>query len=165
MNIEAIEAGMFPFGKHKNTKIAEAPEGYLCFFADKLATDLDADAVSVALYAACAGAAFELGYIAKRDAARAERRALDEQSEFIGIVGERREFTGTVVSQFEKTSDYAPTFWINKVRVGTDLVCYVGNKLGDRDQVITFKATIKKHDEYKGIKSTQVNRPKLVEKE
>jgi len=159
--IEEIEAGVFPFGKHKGEAIADAPEGYVLFFADKLATDMEARPVSLALYAACAGVALERGLIAKRDAARAERRSLDEQSEFVGTVGERREFTGTVVTQFYKGNDEGG-YWINKVRCGNDLVCYVGKQFSERDCTITFKATIKKHSEYQGIKSTQVNRPVIL---
>lgn len=165
-NIEAIEAGVFPFGKHAGKMIADAPDSYVLFFADKLNSADELDAVMTALGAACMGVALEKGLIAKRDAARAERREIDEQSNFIGTVGERREFTGEIVSAFFRKYDpsYDEGFWINKIRIGTDLICYVGGKaLGEVGATITFKATIKKHDEFKGIKSTQVNRPKLVD--
>ncbi|WP_432262918.1 hypothetical protein [Cupriavidus sp. TMH.W2] len=154
--VERIEAGFFPFGKHAETPIAEAPDAYLLYWADKI-RDAEQDYVKAALAAACMGAALEKGLIAKRDAARAERAALDAQSNFLGTVGERRDFTGEVVTAYQK-DEFSP--WITKVRCGDDLVTYVGNKaLGTLGAVITFRATIKKHDEYKGVRSTQVSRP------
>lgn len=163
--MEAIEAGILPFGKHKGVRFEDAPESYLLYFADKLHSDDEAKPVSAALYAACAGAALELGYIAKRDAARAERAALDALSTHIGAVGERRNFSGVVVTQFFKKNfeDSPPDdgYYINKIRVGADLVVYVGNKLGEKDAPVEFKATIKAHDEYKGVKTTKVNRPTM----
>lgn len=162
-SIEAIEAGVFPFGKHADKLIADAPDSYVLFFADKLKTADDLDVVISSLAAACMGVALEKGLIAKRDAARAERRAIDEQSAFIGTIGERRVFTGEIVSSFFKKYDASYSddgFWINKVRIGNDLVAYIGGKsFGEVGSTVTFKATIKKHDEYQGIKTTQVNRP------
>lgn len=162
-SIEDIENGFFPFGKHAGSKIVDGPDNYVLFFADKMQTiDADENPVMSAFAAACLGVALEKGLIAKRDAARAERAELDAQSQFIGTIGERREFTGEIVTSFEKQNEFTGNYWITKIRVGTDLVTYVGNELGERGATITFKATIKKHDEYKGVKSTKVNRPKVV---
>lgn len=158
-----IEAGVLPFGKHKGTKIDAAPDSYILFFADKLKASEELNAVMSALAAACMGVAFEKGLIAKRDAARAERAAIDAKSDFIGTIGERRDFTGEVVTRFFK-APYAQEpeigYFVTKIRVGDDLVSYIGNSLEcAKGDVITFKATIKKHDEYQGVKTTQVNRP------
>lgn len=157
-NIEQIEDGIFPFGKHAGTKIADAPDSYVLFFADK-AKDAS-EPVMVALSAACMGAALERGLIAKRDQARAERAAQDALSNFIGTVGERRVFEGEVIMSFEKQDGFGGSFWINKVRCGSDLVCYIGSKsLGEKGSSIKFKATVKSHDVYEGAKSTKVSRP------
>ncbi|RVD42854.1 hypothetical protein EN742_06460 [Mesorhizobium sp. M4A.F.Ca.ET.020.02.1.1] len=163
LSMELIERGVFPFGKHHDQPIESAPDGYVLFFADKLQTARDADEpVMTALATACMGVALEKGLIAKRDAARQERREADALSNHVGKVGERRAFTGEIVTKFFKGED-GFGFWINKVRVGNDLLTYIGNELGERGDVVSFKATIKKHDEYKGVKSTVVNRPKILE--
>lgn len=163
-NLEMIEAGKFPFGKHAGTIIADAPASYVLYFADKLPTANEP--VIYALCAACQSVALEKGYIEARTVAREERRALDEQSSFVGTIGERREFTGEVITAvfkryFHDTPDRG--FWINKVRMGTDLIACIGSKqLGNVGETVTFKATIKGHDDYKGIKSTKVNRPVIL---
>ena len=158
--LERIENGIFPFGKHVGTAIEDAPESYILFFADKFgSTD---DVVTNALAAVCQGIALEEGYIAAHDAARAERAELDAKSNHIGNVGERIEFTGEIVSAFHKpaVAFISDAYWIVKVRCGEDLVAYIGSKaLGDRSETITFKATIKAHSEYKGIKETRISRP------
>jgi hypothetical protein len=159
--IEDIEDGLLPFGKHAGSKIVDAPDHYVLFFADKT-TDADINPVMSVLSAACLGVALEKGLIAKREIARAERVELDAQSGFVGTVGERREFTGEIVTKFYKGDDDGG-FWINKIRCGSDLIVYIGNELGERGATVTFKATIKDHSEYKGVKTTKVNRPKVLE--
>lgn len=158
--IEMIESGRFPFGKHKGEEITNAPENYVLWFADKNKTGEETNPVMIALSSICMGVAFEKGFIAKREAAKQERAAIDSKSEFIGTVGERINFSGIIVTSFFKGDDMGG-FWINKVRMGDNLVTYIGNKLGEQGEEITFKATIKAHNEYNGIKSTVVNRPKV----
>lgn len=156
--LETIESGVFPFGKHAGSRIEAAPESYVLFFADK-AADPANDIVMQALSAACAGVALEQGYIARRDERRAELAALDALSGHIGTIGERRDFEGELYAVFFKGDEFGG-YWINKVRCGNDVVSYIGSKaLGEKGEVVKFRATIKKHDEYKGVKSTQVNRP------
>lgn len=160
--LEAIESGFFPFGKHRGEAIANAPDSYVLFFADKVNNE-ESNVVFAALAAACMGVAFEKGLIAKREAARKERAIIDAKSVFVGEIGERREFSGIVISSFVKRNDYdGSEFWINKIRCGDDIITYIGNKMGERDQSINFKATIKAHSEYNGVKSTLVNRPKMA---
>lgn len=88
--LENIEAGIFPFGKHRGAKIDEAPQSYVLFFADKL-KEFEADPAKVvmaALAAACAGVALEKGYIEARDEARVARAAADALSQHVGTIGE-----------------------------------------------------------------------------
>lgn len=160
--LDLIEQGILPFGKHSGTKIEEAPASYLLFFADK-AKDPTADVIMQALSAACAGVALHKGYIAVREAQREERAAQDSLSNHIGTIGERRMFQGELYLSFFKgpQNDYDGFgYWINKVRCGNDIVTYIGSKaLGTQGTTVSFKATIKNHDTYKGIKTTVVNRP------
>lgn len=161
-NIETIEAGTFPFGKHAGSKIVDGPDGYILFFADKLATANDA--VTAALAAACQGVALERGLIAKRDAARAERDRLNALSQHVGSVGERMTFTGEIVGYFFKqpTND-SDGYELTTVRTDEgNLVKWYNNQLGERGDRVSFKATVKAHCDYKGVKSTRVNRPKAI---
>jgi hypothetical protein len=159
--IATIESGVFPFGKHGGAKISEAPASYLLWFADK-AKDPSADAVIQALAAACYGAALEAGHIAARQAVRDAQAEVDALSCHVGTVGQRLDLTGTLFYCFMKVSEFdGSTYFINKLRVGSDIVVYIGNQLGEKGETITLRATVKKHDEYKGVKTTTVNRPKV----
>jgi len=152
-----IEEGVFPFGKHQGTKIEDAPDGYILFFADKLGNEKKA--VMGALASACLGVALDRGLIAKREAKREEIRQEQAKSEWIGEVGERREFEGQVYQVFYN-KDY--DFYITKIKVGEDIITYIGKKIAEKDEAIKIKATIKRHDLYKEIKTTVVNRPKIM---
>lgn len=160
--IEDIEAGRFPFGKHAGTAIADAPASYLLFFADKLRDDQTP--VMAALSAACLGVALEKGYIAKRDAARAAQREIDLVSQHVGTVGERIEFAATIAYVFTKEATaYSAGYTINKLRdAAGNLYVYFGKPLGAVGDAIKVRATIKRHDERDGIKTTAINRPKLI---
>lgn len=163
-NMEIIEAGKFPFGKHAGKRIDEVDGGYVCFFADKIATANEP--VAYALAAACMAVAMQQGHIVARDAARAERARLDALSVHFGTEKERVTITGEIVSYYvnEPTTAYDNGYTRTTVRT-TDgnLVDWYNNDMGARGDLITFKATIKAHNKYKGIKTTRVNRPKLIE--
>lgn len=161
IQIEQIEQGIFPFGAHSGERIDQAPERYVLYFADKITETTD-NPVSAALIARCAGIALELGYIARRDAKRAEIAAQDQLSNHIGQVGSRIELEGQLYVSYIKTSEFNQ-FWINKVRVGDNIVVYIGSKsLGEKGATIKFRATIKKHDSYNNIKTTQISRPLII---
>lgn len=157
--MEKIEAGVWPFGKHGGTKIADAPDGYVLWWADRHA---ETDAIVAALSAVCMGVAMERDLIAKRDAVRAERAAVDALSNFVGTVGERREFVGEVVMAFTRRHEDCEFFTVTKIRMGDDLITYIGNKIADVGETIRLKGTIKRHDTYQGVKSTVISRPHLI---
>jgi uncharacterized protein (DUF3820 family) len=160
-NIEEIENGVFPFGKHKGVKIVDAPDSYVLYFADQALSE--SNMVSNALIAACQGVALEKGLIAKREAIRAERFAVDSLSSFIGTIGERREFKGEIFAFIKKEeTDYQAGYTITKVRIGNDIVSFFNNEMGKVGETIAFKATVKQHNDYKGVKTTVVNRPKAL---
>lgn len=163
LSIEDIESGVFPFGKHVGTRIEDAPENYVLYFADRH-TDREQSAVFAALTAACLGVALEKGYVAKRDERRAERHAIDSLSQHVGTVKERMIFEGEIVSVFQKAAtEYDAGYSITVVRTPEgNLIDFYNNELGKVGDVVKFKATVKAHREYKGIKSTRVNRPKAV---
>ncbi len=160
-SIDTIESGVFPFGKHAGTRIVDAPASYVLFFADKLREEQNP--VMAALSGACLGVALEKGYIAARDEARAAQREIDLVSQFVGNIGERIEFTATVVSAYEKpATDWSDAYFINKLRDDAgNLYVYFGKCLAIRGATIKVRATVKRHVERDGIKSTTINRPKI----
>lgn len=107
--------------------------------------------------------------------------AVVDPSKHVGDVGDKVEFTGTVVNvhTFDKTPmgywDSA-TGHKTTIKVGDDIFMYWGMAKVERSdgegyaqkgETVTFKATIKAHGEYKGQKQTTISRPKfkLVELE
>jgi len=161
MRIEAIEAGVFPFGKHRDKLIAEAPDSYILFFADKQ-KDYPDNPVMLALSTACMGVALDRGLLAKREARKAEIAEADARSKYVGKVGDRLDFKGVVEVAYEKRGSgaYDNPIWINKIRCGQNVVMYFGSKaLGAVGAHIEFKATVKSHEIYNGIEQTIVSRP------
>lgn len=159
--MERLEAGFVPFGKHAGKTIADLDMGYLLWLSDK-AGSFDSVPMN-AMGMIAQGIALERGYIAIREAKREERANQDALSCHLGTVGQRREFEGEIITSFAKHYDGADSpiaYWINKVRCGADLVTWIGGKsIGTVGAVVKFKATIVGHDDYKGVKSTKVNRP------
>lgn len=154
--LEKLESGILPFGKHAGLPIMDAPDSYILFFADKQGT-LDT-VIMNAIASACMGVALIKGLIAKREVARAERLAVDIQSEFVGKPKDRIEIDGVVVSAFSRFTDYGVQ-WITKIRVGHNLFTYFGDHVGKTGFTVKGKATVKSHNEYQGVKSTVINRP------
>jgi len=156
--MDRIEEGYVPFGKHSGKRIEDCESGYLLWLADKAGTFEGVPMNALAM--AAQGVALEKGYIAVREAKREERANADALSVHVGTVGERIAFEGEIVTSYEKTCEGLSLYVINKVRCGGNLVTYIGSKsMGKVGEIVKFKATIKKHDEYKGVKSTVVNRP------
>ncbi|AGR48013.1 hypothetical protein PHIM7_293 [Sinorhizobium phage phiM7] len=162
--IEDIEAGEFPFGKHKGEKIVDAPDGYITWLADQM-NNPALKPVMAALAAVAYGVAIERGLFAKREARKLELQEMEAKSNFVGTIGERREFEGELISVFgikNDPSDMGVAYYVNKIKMGDDIIVYAGNKLGERGDTLKIKATIKAHKEYKGAKTTKVNRPKVL---
>lgn len=159
-NIEKIENGIFPFGKHIDTPIDIAPDQYILFFADMLGKD--ENAVTQCLAAACAGVACERELFKKREAKIEARLQRDLASQFVGEIKERLEFTGVIeiVHSYETAYGWNTMY---SVRCGDNVVVYRGTAvLGEKGDQITMMATIKAHDTYKDIKQTHVSRPKVT---
>lgn len=88
------------------------------------------------------------------------------QSVHIGTVGERRIFKGIIQSviSFDRPKFHyydSGVGYITRVIVDGSTVVYFG-ELGEKDKEVEFKATVKEHGEYKGVKQTVVARPALV---
>ena len=51
----------------------------------------------------------------------------------------------------------------NLVDAKGNVFVYWGKCLGNKGDNIKLKATVKGHDVYKGVKQTNINRPKIIE--
>lgn len=157
--VDEIERGFFPFGKHRGTKIEDAPDGYVLWWADKANEE---DAVVKALASFCMGVALERNLIAKRDEKREERDIRDRASTHIGAVGERMELEAIAFSVYHKTNEYDDGYWISKFMVGSDILVYYGKKIVEKDDVVKIRFTVKRHNEWEGKKTTVIQRPKIL---
>jgi hypothetical protein len=156
--IEGIEMGQIPFGAHAGKQFNDAPDSWILYWVDKSREEIT-DAVIGAIIGVCQGIASERGLIAKREALREERHALNLKSNHVGTVGKRQEFTGVLEYVSAPQIGTYGEWHTNRVRCGDNLVVYFGAPLGKQGETITFRATVAKHEERDGVKSTQVKRP------
>ena len=96
---------------------------------------------------------------AKFAAKRAEDMA---HSDYVGVVGQRQEFTLTVERVHSYDTDFGTTY-INICKDGEGhTVVYKGSNGWDKGLTLTVKATVKEHSEYEGLKQTMISRPKVL---
>lgn len=84
-------------------------------------------------------------------------------STHVGQIKDRITVTGTVASVFEHGGDWGTTY-ITKIE-GDDgnIYKWFGSYDLGRGNKVTGKFTVKKHDEYQGVKETVITRPSAVE--
>lgn len=108
-----------------------------------------------------AGLAASLIAMVKREQ---EKKVVSENSNYIGEVGKRIDLTLKVVSHKDIVGDYGITVLYKMVDPDGNVVTWFSSKnhsLED-DQEIKAKATVKKHEEFRGVKQTVVTRLKVV---
>jgi hypothetical protein len=86
-------------------------------------------------------------------------------SKHIGIVGDKVTLTLTVERIIVLESQF---YGNNYITIGTDehgnAITYKGRvDIGSKGDVVTIKASIKEHTEYRGVKQTAIQRPKVLE--
>jgi hypothetical protein len=101
---------------------------------------------------------------------KAQERISNEQSKWIGKVGDRAEFTFTVerIIDWTKPDDYPLIYrylHICKDASG-NAIKYVGNAacMPGEGETVTLKATVAAHETYDGIKQTVLSRPAIIKK-
>ena len=103
----------------------------------------------------------------KDDAEQALKAERGEHvSEYIGIIGERRDFVCKMVGHFTYESHYSYYGETNHIykfedENGDIIVWNTSSWLEDDKPEYRFKATVKEHSEYKGEKQTVIARPKF----
>lgn len=105
-----------------------------------------------------------MGMIARaeaRVAGFAAKRAEEAAgSNWIGTVGERRDFTVTIRHIHTMEGQYGTSYLHIMNDAQGNVVIYKGTKLlGGKTETLTVKATIKDHGERDGVKQTNISRP------
>lgn len=164
--LELVESGVMPFGKNINKRFEDLSMNTVLWWADQSKEEniTEKGEVFQAVCAACMGVALDKEYIAKREELRQERIDRDNLSEYVGELKQRLEFDGVIEAVADcGMQQVSYNGWIEKYmtkfRVGNDIVVYFGKRMGEPGEAIKFKATVKAHQEYKGVKQTVVNRP------
>ncbi len=98
-----------------------------------------------------------------RRKAQAAQQAAEAVSEFQGAVGERLEWVATMVRFFDVSGGYGLTRKC-VMRTEDGAVLMVNNLDCEPGETVTFKATVKAHNEYRGAKQTILSRPAGVKK-
>lgn len=98
---------------------------------------------------------------AAEEQAKKEQAARSATMQYVGKVGERSEFIATV----KMTRPFESHFGNGMMTVledpqGNKIVYW--NALGDVGDTVKFRATVKKHEEYKGVKQTTIQRAKVI---
>lgn len=113
-----------------------------------------------------------VSYVTKLEARAAAQAHATANSRHVGAVGERITFTGTVkrvswheVASFGYGLPCQKALTVIELADGSgSTVTYFGaDALGEEGAVVTVKATVKEHREFRGVRETRVSRPKHVE--
>lgn len=100
--------------------------------------------------------------LALREQKAERQRARDAKSEYVGTVGERREFVLTIKKVLTFPNAFGGTTFFN-IMTDSDDNAIIGKgtkRYGYEGATITVAATIVSHKEREGVKQTFINRPK-----
>lgn len=92
-----------------------------------------------------------------------EEKANKPESQFIGNVGDKISFIAKPECIYSGESDYG-MFRIYKMKIDDNEIIWKTSKYLDPDFNYEFKATIKNHEEYKGVKQTEITRARTTQK-
>jgi hypothetical protein len=99
----------------------------------------------------------------KRVAERAEQRAAEAaKSQWIGTIGERREFEVRVVHVHEFYGQFGTTYITVMKDAYDNTIVQKGAHVSGKGNIVKLKATIKEHGEREGVKQTIISRPKVL---
>lgn len=86
-------------------------------------------------------------------------------SSWVGYQGERKTFSLTIERLIPTSSEWGNSYLhSSKDEDGNVITFFNRNKLGEEGETITITGTVKKRDDYKGIKQTVLNRVKVAKK-
>ena len=164
--LRMIESGLWPFGKLCGHAIENADNRYILWWAEQ-EVRVETKAPAKALIEICFQIATDRGLIAEKKAREdAAKKAAEERKakqKWIGEIGKRREFEGTLVFQKDFVTAYGLSY-INKFEDDDgDVFVYFGtSNVGRKGDKVKFVATIHEHSEFRGDKQTIVKRPSKI---
>ena len=93
----------------------------------------------------------------------ADTARLNEQSEFVGKIRERLTFDAVVIGVYESEGLYGHTDIVKMRDLDGNMFTWFASGYTDleRSDRINIRGTVKKHDEYRGIKNTLITRCKF----
>ena len=104
---------------------------------------------------------------AKHKEATLVRQQVIQESDWIGRVGERREFTATIdsIRYIPKEQWGTTVLYVMRDQIGNRIKWFASREaLGDKEGVtFTFKATVKEHVTFREIKETVVSRATVIQ--
>lgn len=110
-----------------------------------------------------AGVLKALDRAAEREARRAERKAVDMRSEHLGEVGDKIEIEGHLEYTTHGRGQYNSTLYKVRTDDGNFVVWWrSGYYTPERGARIALAGTVKRHDEYQGVKQTVMTRCKVT---
>jgi len=88
----------------------------------------------------------------------------DAGSEYLGEIGERVRFRGTIekVLSGESNSRWSAYWYITMIRTEAGHVIKYFNTIGEEGETLQFSGTVKAHEEYNGVKQTILQRMKVI---
>jgi len=160
-NIESIEAGIVPFGKHRGLKIEDLPDSYILWLTDQMSKEQDV--VFSALCSVASGIADAKGLLAKREILREERRQGDLKSVHFGVVGTRYEEDVEVLYKNRMEDQGFFMGFKYTIKIGDMILIHKG-RTDLPEGKCRLKFTVKFHYETgeDKVKKTYINRPVLI---
>ena len=166
--LQMIDSGIMPFGKHRGFEIEKLDDGYVKYWVEQTATNI----VGQTLVQKFTDIANERGLFdkweqeeKKREAKRQEKL---EKMDYVGHVGRRME----IFIRCDKVLAFDGYYGVSYMNICLDRFgnrfVYRGTKKWEEGKYYSVKATIKEHKEYKGEKQNVISRPvvqKTIEKE
>ena len=101
--------------------------------------------------------------LAGREEIRAAQKAVDETTNHVGNVGERRDFDLTAERVHSFDGQFGTTYITIFRDADNNVIVYKGNLAFGRGEKVRGKATIKAHDRRDGVPQTIIARPKFEE--
>lgn len=92
-----------------------------------------------------------------------EREHKKSLSQYVGNPGDKITFTGTIVFRKSFATQFGTSHIVKIVDDNNNAYTYFGSSIHeDKGARVTVTATVKKHEEYQGEKSTHILRPKVT---
>lgn len=165
--------GIFAFGKYNGKPVQEVPIKYLCWVYQESAPNSESNKFSEVLSSTIFAELINRGFIKNNadfneymNKCKQNKIDLDINSNFVGSVNDRIELNAAkiIFLKSEWDSRYNQTKYFYKLKVDEDVFIYSGTSaLGELNQSINFKATIKEHKLYENVvKTTLISRPSLI---